>query len=134
MDREGIHCSWPWDSLDFIISDKRIVIEFSGETFAGLASSLDQSGAKYTVLYISDPLVSNESPYRDLERFLAEGDSGKGLGNSTICDEVCQIKSSLLEGLLVVSSSCLHIWYSAVLCSYICPCSLLSLILSYIFL
>lgn len=72
------------------------------EVFSELISSLEQSGTKYTVLYVSDPFRSIQYPsYRDLERFLAEGTYGNGSANSTTCDEVCQIKSSLLEGLLV---------------------------------
>ncbi|KAK9274035.1 hypothetical protein L1049_018849 [Liquidambar formosana] len=72
------------------------------EVFSELISSVEQSGAKYTVLYVSNPFRSIQYPsYRELERFLAEGTSGNGSANSTICDEVCQIKSSLLEGILV---------------------------------
>lgn len=66
---------------------------------------MDQSGAKYAVLYVSDPIKSIQYPsHRELERFLAES-SGNASANSIACDEVCQIKSSLLEGLLVVSLS-----------------------------
>lgn len=65
---------------------------------------MEQSGAKYAALYVSDPFRSISYPlYRELERFLAEGIGGNGTTNSTGCDEVCQIKSSLLEGVLVVS-------------------------------
>lgn len=75
---------------------------------------MDQSGAKYTVLYVTDPSASIHYPSRrEIERFLAEGASGNGLANSTSCDEVCQIKSSLLEGLFVVSS-CLILVFSYV--------------------
>ncbi|XP_027119432.1 uncharacterized protein LOC113764757 isoform X3 [Coffea eugenioides] len=63
-----------------------------------LISSVEHLNAKYTVLYVSDPNGSIENrSHQDLRRFLAEG---KGSTNST-CDGVCQIKSSLLEGLLV---------------------------------
>ncbi|KAF4385460.1 hypothetical protein G4B88_005792 [Cannabis sativa] len=66
------------------------------ETFGELVGSMDQSGEKYAVLYVSTPSKSIQYPLsRDVERFLAEGT------NSTICGEVCKIKSSLLEGLLV---------------------------------
>ncbi|KAL6200820.1 hypothetical protein ACLB2K_030601 [Fragaria x ananassa] len=69
--------------------------------FSEIISSVDQSGAKYAVLYVSDPIKSIQYPsHRELERFLAES-SGNASANSTACDEVCQIKSSLLEGLLV---------------------------------
>ncbi|KAL0459848.1 UNVERIFIED_CONTAM: hypothetical protein Slati_0612000 [Sesamum latifolium] len=67
-----------------------------------LLNSVNQLGAKYTVLYVSDPLRSVEYlPHRGLERFLAEGSVGNGSANSTVCDGVCKIKSSLLEGILV---------------------------------
>ncbi|KAJ7980609.1 2-C-methyl-D-erythritol 4-phosphate cytidylyltransferase [Quillaja saponaria] len=72
------------------------------EIFSDLVSSVEQSGAKYAVLYVSDPFRSVQySSYRQLERFLAEGANGNGSANSTFCDEICQIKSSLLEGVLV---------------------------------
>ena len=73
-------------------------------------SSVEQSGAKYAALYVSDPFKSFRHPgYRELERFLAEDTAGNASANSTGCDEVCKIKSSLLEGVLVVS---------------LCPCPL----------
>ncbi|KAB2619816.1 hypothetical protein D8674_040648 [Pyrus ussuriensis x Pyrus communis] len=73
-----------------------------GKVFSDLVNSMDQSGAKYGVLYVSDPSKSIQYPsHRELERFLAESGSGNASANSTTCDEVCQIKSSLLEGLLV---------------------------------
>nr|QTZ19466.1 2-C-methyl-D-erythritol 4-phosphate cytidylyltransferase [Bixa orellana] len=63
--------------------------------------SVEQSGAKYAALYISDPIRSIHYPsYREFERFLAEEVKNEST-NSTSCDEVCQIKSSLLEGVLV---------------------------------
>ncbi|XP_062076312.1 uncharacterized protein LOC133781360 [Humulus lupulus] len=66
------------------------------ETFGKLVDSMDQSGEKYAVLYVSDPSKSIQYPSsRDVERFLAEST------NTTICGEVCKIKASLLEGLLV---------------------------------
>lgn len=67
-------------------------------------NNVEQSGAKYAALYVSDPFRSISYPsYQELERFLAEAVGGNGSNKSTVCDEVCQIKSSLLEGLLVVS-------------------------------
>ncbi|KAB1227714.1 hypothetical protein CJ030_MR1G004258 [Morella rubra] len=72
------------------------------EILSDLIKSLEQSGAKYAALYVSDPLRSTQYPSREeLGRFLAEGASGNQSANSTVCDGVCQIKSSLLEGLLV---------------------------------
>lgn len=80
-------------------------IKCAGEVFSELINSMDQSGERYAVLYVTDPFRSIQYPsHREIERFLAEGAAGNGLANSTICDEVCQIKSSLLEGLFVVSS------------------------------
>lgn len=67
-----------------------------------LLNAVNEMGAKYMFLYISDPFRSVEYlTHRGVERFLAEGTIGNGSSNSTACDEVCQIKSSLLEGILV---------------------------------
>lgn len=86
---------------------------YAGEVISGLLNSVEQSGAKYTVLYVSDPVRSIQYPtYRELERFLAEGAVGNGSANLTGCDEVCKFKSSLLEGILVVSCCLFH--------SYVC--------------
>ncbi|KAL3507142.1 hypothetical protein ACH5RR_032524 [Cinchona calisaya] len=69
------------------------------EQLSQLISSMEHLDAKYTVLYVSDPNGSIwYHSYQNLRRFLAEGN---GSTNSTSCDGVCQIKSSLLEGLLV---------------------------------
>ncbi|OMO57812.1 hypothetical protein COLO4_35065 [Corchorus olitorius] len=73
------------------------------EILSEVIKSVEQSGTKYAALYVSDPLKSVHYPaYRELERFLAEADNGSA--PSTGCDEVCKIKSSLLEGVLVVSN------------------------------
>ncbi|KAK6925377.1 V-type proton ATPase subunit S1/VOA1, transmembrane domain [Dillenia turbinata] len=72
-----------------------------GDIVSEVIDSVEQSGATYSVLYVSDPLKSIHQPFsRQLERFLVEGTSGNGSANST-CDAVCQTKASLLEGLLV---------------------------------
>jgi len=72
------------------------------EILSELINFVEQSGAKYAALYVSDPLRSPHYPSsQELGRFLAENASGNQSANSTICDGVCQIKSSLLEGLLV---------------------------------
>ncbi|XP_059628712.1 uncharacterized protein LOC132271379 [Cornus florida] len=72
------------------------------QIFSKLITSVEQSGAKYTVLYVSDPYRPIQYPsHRELERFLADSTFGNGSANSTFCDGVCQIKSSLLEGILV---------------------------------
>lgn len=81
----------------------------AGRVFSEVITSAEQSGAKYSVLYVSDPRRSIQYPSTHvLQRFLAEGTVGNGSSNSTKCDEVCQIKSSLLEGVLVVSLFCLY--------------------------
>lgn len=73
-----------------------------GEALSELINSVEESGAKYAVLYVSDISRSIQYPsYRELQRFLAESASGNESTNSTGCDGVCQIKSSLLEGLFV---------------------------------
>ncbi|KAK2980863.1 hypothetical protein RJ640_003090 [Escallonia rubra] len=73
------------------------------QLFSELISSVEQSGAKYVVLYVSDPVRSTTRypSHQQLQRFLAEGTLTNGSANSTTCDGVCQIKSSLLEGALV---------------------------------
>ncbi|KAG6632745.1 hypothetical protein CIPAW_13G179700 [Carya illinoinensis] len=76
--------------------------ESESEILSELINFVEQSGAKYAALYVSDPLRSPHYPSsQELGRFLAENASGNQSANSTICDGVCQIKSSLLEGLLV---------------------------------
>ncbi|CAK8576932.1 unnamed protein product [Lathyrus sativus] len=73
-----------------------------GEILSELISSVEKSGAKYAVLYVSDLSKSIQYPsYKELQRFLAESTIGNGSVNSTVCDGVCQLKSSLLEGLFV---------------------------------
>ncbi|KVH97184.1 hypothetical protein Ccrd_000713 [Cynara cardunculus var. scolymus] len=88
-----VFCNGGADSLKGSGSD--------GKVFSELISSVEQTGAKYSVLYVSDPVnVIRYPSYRQLDRFLAQK-SGNASDNSTSCDGVCQIKSSLLEGLFV---------------------------------
>uniref|UniRef100_A0ACD5X7W1 Uncharacterized protein n=1 Tax=Avena sativa TaxID=4498 RepID=A0ACD5X7W1_AVESA len=73
-----------------------------GELLSELVSVLKKSGAKYTVLYASQPrgLVENASNL-PLARYLAEKTNTStkpGLGE---CDGECLVKSSLLEGVFV---------------------------------
>ncbi|XP_050219347.1 uncharacterized protein LOC126669825 [Mercurialis annua] len=77
--------------------------ETESEVLSKLISSVERLGVNYEVLYVSDPFRSpiQYPSHRELERFLAEGTVGNGSLNSTTCDEVCRIKSSLLEGVLV---------------------------------
>ena len=72
-----------------------------GESISELVSSVEQSGSKYTALYVSDPYWYTS--YKTLQRFLAESGTGNStVGVATTCDELCKFKSSLLEGILVV--------------------------------
>ncbi|KAJ8760004.1 hypothetical protein K2173_010860 [Erythroxylum novogranatense] len=76
-------------------------IHSESEIFSELITYVEMLRTKYSVLYISDPSQSICYPSRQLVRLLAEDSRGNGSLNSTVCDEVCQIKSSLLEGVLV---------------------------------
>ncbi|KAH0904732.1 hypothetical protein HID58_044235, partial [Brassica napus] len=70
------------------------------ESISELVSSVEQSGSKYTALYVSDPYWYTS--YKTLQRFLAESGTGNStVGVATTCDELCKFKSSLLEGILV---------------------------------
>lgn len=103
---EGTSTSELWALFDIILpfAEFSCICIFLGEVLSELISSVEESGAKYAVLYVSDLSRSIQYPsYRDLQRFLAESTTGNGSTNSTACDGVCQLKSSLLEGLLVVS-------------------------------
>lgn len=81
----------------------------AGEILSELVNFLDKSGASYSILYASDPKKSLQyPPHWAINRFLAESTSGKS-SNTTTCDGVCQIKSSLLEGFFVVSSCLLEL-------------------------
>ncbi|KAJ0979136.1 hypothetical protein J5N97_014610 [Dioscorea zingiberensis] len=72
-----------------------------GKILLELVNFLDQSGASYSILYASDAYMSLPYPNWPISRFLAENTSGNSSSNTTICDGVCQIKASLLEGLFV---------------------------------
>ncbi|XP_060197389.1 uncharacterized protein LOC132626499 isoform X2 [Lycium barbarum] len=73
--------------------------EQTSEVLSQLLSYVENLGAKYTALYVSDPFRSIQFPsHREVERFLAEGTGNKSVNG---CDGVCQIKSSFLEGLFV---------------------------------
>nr|AAN60225.1 unknown [Arabidopsis thaliana] len=70
------------------------------ESILELVSSVEQSGSKYTALYVSDPYWYTS--YKTLQRFLAETAKGNSTPEiATGCDELCKFKSSLLEGILV---------------------------------
>lgn len=71
-----------------------------GEVLSELLSYVENLGAKYTALYVSDPFRSIQFPsHGEVERFLAESTDGNKSLNG--CDGVCQIKSSFLEGIFV---------------------------------
>ncbi|CAO2817266.1 unnamed protein product [Amaranthus hypochondriacus] len=76
-------------------------LQSEGGYLSELITSLDHSGAKYTVLYVSDPY--NSMPYSpQIGRLLAENASGNASLNSTaFCDGVCQVKKTLLEAIFV---------------------------------
>jgi hypothetical protein len=63
---------------------------------------LDKSGAKYTILYASQPSGLLES---QLGRFLAEKTNTTKVGMGK-CEGDCLVKSTLLEGIFVVSIYC----------------------------
>ncbi|KAL9230079.1 hypothetical protein vseg_005471 [Gypsophila vaccaria] len=72
-----------------------------GAVFSELMSSLDNSGAKYAVLYVSDSYNPIQHPSsHQLGRLLAEATGNASL-DSIFCNGVCQIKKSLLEALFV---------------------------------
>ncbi|XP_074287426.1 uncharacterized protein LOC141612518 [Silene latifolia] len=70
-----------------------------GDVFSELMTSLDNSGAKYAVLYVSDTYNPIPSSYQ-LGRLLAEA-PGNASTDSVFCNGVCQIKKTLLEALFV---------------------------------
>ncbi|VAI15911.1 unnamed protein product [Triticum turgidum subsp. durum] len=73
-----------------------------GQLLLDLVSVLDKSGAKYTVLYASQPYGLLENPSDlPLARYLAEKtNTTKPVLEK--CDGECQLKSTLLEGVFVV--------------------------------
>ncbi|URE18375.1 hypothetical protein MUK42_12485 [Musa troglodytarum] len=71
-----------------------------GEALSNVVNMLKESGAKYTILYASKPYRTTQYPAHSAVRFLAESPQSQASDNST-CDGVCQIKSSLLEGIFV---------------------------------
>ncbi|URE18373.1 hypothetical protein MUK42_12485, partial [Musa troglodytarum] len=75
-----------------------------GEALSNVVNMLKESGAKYTILYASKPYRTTQYPAHSAVRFLAESPQSQASDNST-CDGVCQIKSSLLEGIFVHSTA-----------------------------
>ncbi|PKA66961.1 hypothetical protein AXF42_Ash004451 [Apostasia shenzhenica] len=77
-----------------------------GKVLSKIVNLLEQSGSTYTILYASDPYRSYPDASDLAMRFLAEGNDST---NSTRCDGVCQLKSTLLEGFFVAVQSVCHI-------------------------
>ena len=76
----------------------------AGELLAQLVELLEQSGAKYTILYASQPSGLLENPSSlPLSRHLAEKKINDTKAGQSKCDGECLVKSSLLEGTFVVS-------------------------------
>ncbi|KAG0528511.1 hypothetical protein BDA96_05G018400 [Sorghum bicolor] len=72
-----------------------------GELLSQLVLLLEQSGAKYTILYASQPSGLLENPSSlPLGRYLAEKTKGTKTGEGK-CDGECLVKSTLLEGTFV---------------------------------
>lgn len=91
------------ESTDLIIfcganAEDAIHTESEGQVLSEIVDLLEKSGSTYTVLYASDPYRLYPYPSQLAMRFLAEDNSSS---NSTRCDGVCQLKSSLFEGLFV---------------------------------
>ncbi|KAK1319289.1 hypothetical protein QJS10_CPB04g00644 [Acorus calamus] len=73
-----------------------------GEILSELVRILEHSGASYTFLYVSNPFRPlHHSSHHAMDRFLVESVPGNASATYTLCDGVCQIKSSLLEGIFV---------------------------------
>lgn len=87
----------------YLVTHVMVFLISSGEVLTDVVNSLKHSNVKYTVLYASRPHRAIQYPGHLSLRFLAEGNQSSASANST-CDGVCQLKSSLLEGIFVVSS------------------------------
>ncbi|KAK1295536.1 hypothetical protein QJS10_CPA16g01334 [Acorus calamus] len=73
-----------------------------GAILSELVRILEHSGASYTFLYASNPFRPlHHSSHHMMDRFLVESVPGNASATYTLCDGVCQIKSSLLEGIFV---------------------------------
>ncbi|KAK3136013.1 hypothetical protein QOZ80_5BG0426700 [Eleusine coracana subsp. coracana] len=86
-----VFCGGGFEDLDSAKSE--------GELLSELVAMLKKSGAKYTILYASQPSSLLESP-SNVGRFLAEktNTTKVGLGK---CEGECLVKSTLLEGTFV---------------------------------
>jgi len=78
------------------------LVKSEGELLAQLVELLEDSGAKYTILYASQPSGLLESPSSlPLSRHLAEKKINDTKAGQSKCDGECLVKSSLLEGAFV---------------------------------
>jgi len=99
--RIGNNPSGPTELIVFCSGGFKDNTKSEGQLLLDLVSVLDKSGAKYTVLYASQPygLLVNPSDL-PLARYLAEKtNTTKPVLEK--CDVECQLKSTLLEGVFV---------------------------------
>jgi hypothetical protein len=88
-----VFCSGGFEDLDPAKSE--------GELLSELVAMLKKSGAKYTILYASEPSGLLENPSSlPLGRYLAEKTNTTKPGRGK-CDGECLVKSTLLEGTFV---------------------------------
>ncbi|KAJ1254432.1 hypothetical protein BS78_K062700 [Paspalum vaginatum] len=83
-------------------NDLGLRVKSEGELLAQLVELLEHSGAKYTILYASQPSGLLENPSSlPLSRHLAEKKINDTKAGQSKCDGECLVKSSLLEGTFV---------------------------------
>ncbi|KAM3273970.1 hypothetical protein ACQJBY_043255 [Aegilops geniculata] len=98
--RMGNNPSGPTELIVFCSGGFKDNAKTEGWLLLDLVSVLDKSGAKYTVLYASQPYGLLENPLDlPLARYLAEKTNTKPVLEK--CDGECQLKSTLLEGVFV---------------------------------
>ncbi|KAM3273969.1 hypothetical protein ACQJBY_043255 [Aegilops geniculata] len=98
--RMGNNPSGPTELIVFCSGGFKDNAKTEGQLLLDLVSVLDKSGAKYTVLYASQPYGLLENPLDlPLARYLAEKTNTKPVLEK--CDGECQLKSTLLEGVFV---------------------------------
>ncbi|KAF7071675.1 hypothetical protein CFC21_076940 [Triticum aestivum] len=99
--RMGNNPSGPTELIVFCSGGFKDNAKTEGQLLLDLVSVLDKSGAKYTVLYASQPYGLLENPSDlPLARYLAEKtNTTKPVLEK--CDGECQLKSTLLEGVFV---------------------------------
>ncbi|KAL6871021.1 hypothetical protein ACP4OV_014869 [Aristida adscensionis] len=86
-----VFCSGGFDDLDTVKSE--------GQLLSELVDILKKSGAKYSILYASQPSGLLENPSNlPLGRYLAEKTNKTTKSTLGKCDGECLVKSTLLEG------------------------------------